>query len=166
MLVSVMVVLGVAQTVFPGMIDALERHPGGAWWRAGTALAVQSSGWFQILFNVTALAVVAPVAERRLGAGRMVLVFAVSGVAAQAVSLASWSPHGGGDSVAICGLVGALATSYALRGSLPALRRLVLLIPAAGLLLCLVTNNHGAGLVAGCVLGVGMAVPVRQPLAA
>ncbi|MEU5436052.1 rhomboid family intramembrane serine protease [Streptomyces sp. NPDC020719] len=165
-LVSVMAVLGLAQTVFPSMIGALERHPGGEWWRAGTALAVQSSGWFQILFNVAALAAVAPVAERRLGPWPMVLAFTVSGVVAQAVSMAGWSRHGGGDSVAICGLVGALAVSYARHGNLPALRRLVLLIPAAGLLLCLMTNNHGAGLLAGCALGVGLAVPVRQPLTA
>ncbi|MFG2149047.1 rhomboid family intramembrane serine protease [Streptomyces sp. NPDC048696] len=165
-LVSVMAVLGLAQTVFPSMIGALERHPGGEWWRAGTALAVQSSGWFQILFNVAALAAVAPVAERRLGPWPMVLAFTVSGVVAQAVSMAGWSRHGGGDSMAICGLVGALAVSYARHGSLPALRRLVLLIPAAGLLLCLMTNNHGAGLLAGCALGVGLAAPVRQPLTA
>ncbi len=36
-LVATMVVLGVAQTTAPAMIDALERHPHGAWWRAVTA---------------------------------------------------------------------------------------------------------------------------------
>lgn len=60
LLVAAMVVLGVAQTAFPAMIDALERHPSGAWWRAVTALMVQSSGWFQLLFNLAALVVVAP----------------------------------------------------------------------------------------------------------
>ncbi|MEU5191621.1 rhomboid family intramembrane serine protease [Streptomyces klenkii] len=161
-LVAAMVVLGMAQMVFPAMVDAMERHPDGAWWRAVTALLVQSSGWFQLLFNLAALVVVTPVAERRFGSWPMVLVFVVSGVAAQAVSMAGWSRQGGGDSVAICGLVGALAAWYAVRGSLVALRRVVLLIPGAGVLLCLLTNNHGVGLLVGCALGVGWATPARQ----
>lgn len=93
----------------------------------------------------------------------MLLVFAVSGVAAQALSMAGWSRQGGGDSVAICGPVAALATWYALRGSLVALRRMVLFIPAAGLVLCLLTNNHGVGLLVGCALGVGLAMSGRRP---
>ncbi|MEV7730404.1 rhomboid family intramembrane serine protease [Streptomyces sp. NPDC087917] len=112
-----MVVLGVAQAVAPAVIDALERHPHGAWWRAVTALMVQSSGWPQLLFNLGALAVVAPVAERQVGPWRMVLIFATSGVMAQAVSMAGWSLQGGGDSVAICGLVGALGTWHLVRGA-------------------------------------------------
>ncbi|MFF9853405.1 rhomboid family intramembrane serine protease [Streptomyces litmocidini] len=165
-LMGVMVALGVAQTVAPGLIDALERHPQGAWWRVVTALMVQSSGWFQLLFNLVSLAVVAPVAERQFGPWRMVLVFAASGVTAQAVSMAGWSPRGGGDSVAVCGLVGALGTWYAARGSVVALRRSALLIPTAGLVLCLPADNHGVGLLVGCVLGAGLVIPVRHRLTA
>ncbi|MEU5583262.1 rhomboid family intramembrane serine protease [Streptomyces huasconensis] len=164
-LVAVMAVLGAAQEAFPGMVDALERRPHGGWWRVGSALLVQSSGWSQLLINLAALAVVAPVAERQFGSWRMLMVFATSGVAAQAVSMASWSPQGGGDSVAICGLVGALATCYAVRGSAGALR-MAALIPAAGLVLCLLANNHGVGLLVGCVLGVELTTPARPPLAA
>ncbi|MER7540535.1 rhomboid family intramembrane serine protease [Streptomyces sp. NPDC097704] len=163
-LVATMVVLGVAQTAAPAMIDALDRHPHGEWWRAVTALMVQSSGWFQLLFNLAALAVVAPLAERQFGSWRTLLVFTASGVTAQAVSMAGWSLQGGGDSVAICGLVGALATWYAARGSVVALRRVALVVPAAGLVLCLLTNNHGVGLLVGSVLGVGLAIPARPPL--
>jgi rhomboid protease GluP len=157
-LVSVMVVFGVVQTVFPSVIEALQRQPGREWWHALTALLVQSSGWPQLLFNLAALAVAAPVAERELGTGWMLLVYGVSGVAAQAVSMAAWSPHGAGNSVAICGLVGALAVRYALRGRDTGLRRLVLLIPTAGLVLCLLANNHGVGLLVGCALGTGLAL--------
>ncbi|MET7301160.1 rhomboid family intramembrane serine protease [Embleya sp. NPDC005575] len=164
-LVATMVVLGAAQTAAPAMIDALERRPHGAWWRAVTALMVQSSGWFQLLFNLAALAVVAPLAERQFGPWRTLLVFTASGVTAQVVSMAGWSLQGGGDSVAICGLVGALATWYAARGNLAALRRVALVIPAAGLVLCLLTNNHGVGLLVGSALGVGLATPARPPLA-
>lgn len=160
-LVAAMVVLGVVQTAAPVVIDAFERHPHGAWWRAVTALMVQSSGWFQILFNLAALAVVAPLAERQFGSWRTLLVFTASGVTAQAVSMAGWSLHGGGDSVAICGLVGALATWYAARGRVVALRRVTLLIPAAGLVLCLLANNHGVGLLVGSALGAGLVTAAR-----
>ncbi|GAA0315804.1 hypothetical protein GCM10010302_63620 [Streptomyces polychromogenes] len=167
-MVAVMVVLGVAQNVVPGMVGALEREPGGGWWRAVTALGVQSSGWGQLLLNLAALAVVAPVAERQFGAWRTVLVFAVSGVAAQAVSMAGWSPRGGGDSVAICGLVGALAAWYVVRGD-GARRGAALLVPAAGLVLCLLADNHGVGLLVGGGLGAALAglaagAPVEVPL--
>ncbi|WP_159402139.1 MULTISPECIES: rhomboid family intramembrane serine protease [Streptomyces] len=161
-LLAVMVVLGVVQTTVPGTVDALARQPHGAWWRAGTALLVQSSGWFQLLVNLAALAVVAPVAERRFGAWRTVLVLAVSGVTAQAVSMAGWSPRGGGDSVAICGLVGTLAAWYAVRGSAVALRWAALAVPAAGLVLCLLANNHGVGLLVGCALGLVPAARARR----
>ncbi|MER5950959.1 rhomboid family intramembrane serine protease [Streptomyces sp. NPDC001904] len=154
--------LAVAQNVFPGMVDALERHPGGSWWRAVTALGVQSSGWSQIVFNLAALVVVAPVAERRFGPWRMLLVFLVSGVAAQAVSMAGWSRTGGGDSVAVCGLVGALAGWYALRGVRPGARRLAVVVPVAGVVLCLLANNHGVGLVVGAALGTVAGCDVRR----
>ncbi|GAA2082504.1 hypothetical protein GCM10009801_42300 [Streptomyces albiaxialis] len=167
-LVACMAVLGVVQEAVPGMVDALERHPHGEWWRAVTALAVQSSGWPQLLFNLAALAVVAPVAERQFGPGRTLLVFVVSGVAAQAVSMAGWSPRGGGDSVAVCGLVGALAVRYAVaRGGEAVLRRTAPLVPAAGLLLCLLADNHGVGLLVGCALGAtgGLMRPGRTAVA-
>ncbi|MER5889767.1 rhomboid family intramembrane serine protease [Streptomyces sp. NPDC001941] len=165
-LVGLMAAFGVVQTAVPQVIDSLERHPHASWWHAVTALSVQSSGWFQLAFNLLALAAVAPVAERWFGPWKTLLVFAASGVAAQAVSMSGWSPTGGGDSVAICGLLGALSVRYAIRGEAPGLRRVSLLVPAAGLVLCLLANNHGAGLLVGCALGAVLTVPSRSPLAA
>ncbi|MBY8883594.1 rhomboid family intramembrane serine protease [Streptomyces sp. PTM05] len=157
-LVVLMAAMAVVQTIAPAVLHHLERVPDGPWWRAPSALLVESSGWIQILFNLAALIAVAPVAERLFGSVRMLLVYLVSGVAAQAVSLASWSKHGAGNSVAICGLVGALAVVYALRGPDAALRKLALLVPLAGIVLCAITNNHGVGVLVGCVLGVGLAL--------
>ncbi|MFH7598760.1 hypothetical protein WDV06_27240 [Streptomyces racemochromogenes] len=126
---------GVVQTVFPSVIDAPARRPQGERWRAV-----------------------------RFGTRRMLPVFAASGVTAQAVSTAGWSVRGGGDSVAICGLVGALAARYAVRGGAAPLRRGALLVPAAGLVLCLPADHHGAGLVVGCGAGLGLALrgPARE----
>lgn len=145
--------MAVVQTVYPHVLTMLQREPGGGWWRCGTALLVQTSGWVQLLFNLAALVVVAPSAARLFGTVRMLVTFLASGVAAHAVSMfGGWSPTGGGDSVAVCGLVGALAVWYLLRGREP-LRWTLLLVPAAGVVLCLVTNNHGVGVLAGCAFG-------------
>jgi rhomboid protease GluP len=156
-LVAAFAVMGVWQTVHPAIIGTLQRDPDGGWWRIVTALLVQSSGWFQMVFNFAALVVVAPVAARTLGNLRALAVYLIAGVAAQAVSAAGWSPHGGGDSVAICGLVGALAVGYGLRGTRRELRLAALAIPAAAVVLCVLTNNHGIGLAVGCVLGLPLA---------
>ncbi|MEU3777727.1 rhomboid family intramembrane serine protease [Streptomyces sp. NPDC032472] len=157
-LCGLMATMAVIQTLAPAVMPHLERVPDGEWWRAVTALLVQTSGWGQLGFNLAALAVVAPAAERRLGGLLMLAVFLASGIVAQAVSMAGWSVHGGGDSVGICGLVGALAVECALgRGQRPRpLRLLSLLVPAAGVVLCLLENNHGMGLLAGSAAGVAV----------
>ncbi|MFJ8313066.1 MULTISPECIES: rhomboid family intramembrane serine protease [unclassified Streptomyces] len=155
---AVMAAMAVVQSAAPAVMDHLQREPGGPWWRAVTALLVQTSGWFQLGFNLAAVLVIAPVAQRLLGPVLMPLVFLVSGVAAQAVSMAGWSVTGGGDSVGLCGLVGALAVARALCATDPVTRRPSLLVPAAGLVLCALSNNHGVGVVTGCVLGAAAVV--------
>ena len=158
-LVALLTVMAVVQVAHPAVIGDLQREPGGGWWRVVSALLVQSSGGFQLVFNLAALIVVAPIAERTIGPAATLAVYLIAGVTAQVVSAAGWSRHGGGDSVAICGLVGALAVLYALRGPRVWLRRLALLIPAAAVvLLLLLTNNHGVGLAVGCVLGLPLAL--------
>jgi rhomboid protease GluP len=107
----------------------------------------------QIACNLPALLVVGAVAEHVMGRWRMLAAFLLPGLLAQWVSLAAWSPSGGGgDSVAICGLVGALTTTAAL--TLPFRTTwIALLVPPAGLVLCVLHNNHGVGVVTGCVVG-------------
>ncbi len=164
---AVMVVL---QYAVAGLAGELMRRPGaltdGQAWRIFTALFIQSSGAVQIAVNLSALLVAGAVAEWVLRPRRWLLVYFASGLVANYVSLEGWSRHGGGSSVAICGLVGALAAITLLRGAEPAgtLRRLRLLslaLPAAGLFLCLLHNNHGAGLLTGYVLGAVIAVTAR-----
>uniref|UniRef100_A0AAU2V7P1 Rhomboid family intramembrane serine protease n=1 Tax=Streptomyces sp. NBC_00003 TaxID=2903608 RepID=A0AAU2V7P1_9ACTN len=156
-MVALMAAMAVVQTLAPSVMDHIQREPGAPWWRSVTALLVQTSGWVQLTFNLAAIVAITPVAQRRLGPVWMPLVFLASGVTAQAVSMAGWSVTGGGDSVALCGLLGALATTQTLRPSpLPA-RLLPLLIPVAGLALCALSNNHGVGILAGCVLGAPLA---------
>ncbi|WP_432101913.1 rhomboid family intramembrane serine protease [Streptomyces sp. bgisy091] len=148
-LVGVMAAMAVVQAVAPGVVPRLERSPDGASWRVVTALLVQTSGWGQLVFNLAALVVVAAAAERRLGSVWMPVVFLLSGVAAHWVSTLGWSVYGGGDSVGVCGLVGALAAYHALTTR----HLLVLLVPVSGVVLCLMQNNHGIGVLSGVVLG-------------
>jgi rhomboid protease GluP len=157
-LAVLMAVMTVVQVVHPAVIGALERDPGGAWWRCLTALLVQSDGWTQIIFNYAALVVIAPFTERMLGSGPAALVYLGSGVAAHIVSTAGWHPVGAGNSVALCGQLAACATLYIARGPDRTLRRQLLMIPAATVILCALTNNHGIGLLAGCLFGVAFAV--------
>lgn len=169
-LFAVMAAMAVVQYAVPGVVEGLMRRPGalsdGQWWRAGTALLVQSSGITQIAFNLSALLVIGAVTEAVLGRWRTLGVFLASGVLAHVVSLAGWAPNGGGDSVAICGLLGALAVTCLLGRSTPGVTAKdiwpVLLIPAAGTFLCLLENNHGAGLVAGCLIGLALALRGRE----
>lgn len=164
-LVVLMAAMAAAQTVAPALVGRLERDPDGGWWRNLTAMLVQSDGWTQILFNFAALVVVAPIAARTIGNLWTLAVYLVAGLAAHVVSTAGWSPHGAGNSVAICGLVGALAVGYALRGAQRSLRLLALLVPAATVVLCAAANNHGAGLAAGCLFGLLLAyLPVFRPV--
>jgi membrane associated rhomboid family serine protease len=164
-LAALMAVMAVVQIVHPSVIGTLERDPGGAWWHCVTALLVQSDGWEQIIFNYAALVAIAPFAERMVGSRPAALVYLVSGVAAQAVSTAGWYPIGAGNSVALCGQLAACATLYILRGPDPALRHRLLLIPTAALILCALTNNHGIGLLTGCVFGATFAALNRWPVA-
>jgi membrane associated rhomboid family serine protease len=52
---------------------------------------VQSSGGFQLIFNLAALIVVAPIAERVLSAATTLAVFLLAGVTSHVVSTAGWA---------------------------------------------------------------------------
>lgn len=164
---TVTTVMALLAIPFPGLVDTLGRDPhalaDGQWWRLVSPLLVQSSGWVQATLNAAAMLVVGPIAEQALGRTRWLVIYLGSGIAAHAVSMAGWSPFGGGNSVAICGLVAAMAVLYLIQAG-PAWRAARLLagmVPLAGLILCAVRNNHGIGLVAGSVFGVLFAVLPR-----
>ena len=162
-LAVLMAVMAAVQVVHPSVVGALERDPAGAWWHSVTALLVQSDGWPQIIFNFAALVAIAPFAERMIGGWRAALVYLGSGIAAQVVSTAGWYPVGAGNSVALCGQLAACATLYLHRGPNRTLRRRLLMIPAATVVLCALTNNHGIGLLAGCAFGAAFAA-LRFPV--
>ncbi|WP_290857186.1 rhomboid family intramembrane serine protease [Hamadaea sp.] len=101
----------------------LGRDPAGfsadGWWHLFSSLFVQSDGWAQLVFNLLTLAVFGYLVEVHLGRWRWSVLYLGAGLLGQALGYA-WEPPGGGNSVAVCGLVGGLATAVLLgRGALP-----------------------------------------------
>ncbi|NUO56270.1 MAG: rhomboid family intramembrane serine protease [Hamadaea sp.] len=145
-----------------GVLRALERDPagfsaGGAG-RLVTALLVQSDGWAQLVFNLLTLAVFGYLVEAYLGRWRWSVLYVGAGLLGQALGYA-WEPPGGGNSVAVCGLVGGLAAAVLLnRATLP---------PNAGLFATLyavaLTGTHFGGWIA-VVIGVVVVVAVNGVL--
>ncbi|MEU3454498.1 rhomboid family intramembrane serine protease [Micromonospora sp. NPDC006766] len=107
----------------PSVMRALQRDPDGLsvrhWWRLASPLLVQSDGPAQLVFNLVTLAVFGVLAERALGRARWLVLYLGAGLLGQALGYA-WEPPGGGNSVAVCGLVGGIATALLRgRGGLP-----------------------------------------------
>jgi membrane associated rhomboid family serine protease len=108
----------VLQFPFPVLLASLRRDPGGLaagqWWRLVTPLVVQDGGVLGTISNLAFLAVLGTLAERRLGAWRWVALYLLGGAAGEAAGYA-WEPHGAGNSVALCGLAGAILAIALLR---------------------------------------------------
>ena len=101
------------QVPFPAVLTSLQRTPAvrdGEVWRIGTSLLVQDGGWFGTLSNLLFLLVVGAVAERVLPRWLWLVCYLAGGLTGQLFGLA-WQPVGGGNSVAICGLAGALVAA-------------------------------------------------------
>jgi membrane associated rhomboid family serine protease len=116
MTLAVLLVTGAmaaAQAADPALLDHLERTPAelhGEWWRIGTALLVQDGGVIGALSNLAFLAAVGAVAEQVLSRPAWLAQYLGVGMAAGLVGDA-WQPVGGGDSIAVCGLAGAVAVA-------------------------------------------------------
>jgi hypothetical protein len=108
------------QAFWPAVLTSLERTPAvrdGEVWRLVTSLLVQDGGWAGGVSNLLFLLVVGAVAERVLPRWLWGLCYLAAGLTGQLVGLA-WQPIGAGNSVAVCGLAGALVA--ALLGGWPA----------------------------------------------
>lgn len=102
-----------AQFLVPGMLAHLERAPAGLhgdWWRTGSSLFVQDGGVAGTISNLLFLVLVGAVAEQVVSRSRWLLCYFATGLVGEVAGYA-WQPHGGGNSVAICGLAGAVAVA-------------------------------------------------------
>lgn len=120
---------GVLQALVPGMLGALERTPAGLhgdWWRSLTSLFVQDGGVAGTVSNLAFLLVMGVLAEQFLGPGRWLVCYFGAGLAGELVGYA-WQPRGAGNSVAVCGLAGALVVALAAGTAVPRLAPMVVL---------------------------------------
>ncbi len=152
--VAVVTVTRGAQLALPGWYDALARHPGGAPWRAVTALIAYDDGWVQFLSIVLGALALGFIAERRFGTRLWAAILIICGLAGQAVAL-RWQPEGAGSSVAIAGWLGAVMAWMAWPGaSIPAPARIgPLVVFALGVWLTLRHDIHGPPILIGGIFG-------------
>ncbi|MFL5883284.1 MAG: rhomboid family intramembrane serine protease, partial [Actinomycetota bacterium] len=134
----------------PGVLEALQRTPQGLHgerWRTFTTLMVQDGGVVGTLSNLAFLLVMGVVAEQVLEAWRWLVCYFGAGLAGELAGYA-WQPHGAGNSVAVCGLAGALVVALLAGSPVPRLVPMVLLYWCGALL----SVRWGAGpLVVGIV---------------
>jgi membrane associated rhomboid family serine protease len=156
--------------VIPGMLAGWQRAPQGLhgdWWRTFTALLVQDGGVAGTISNLAFLLVLGAMAEQVLGPGRWLACYVGAGLVGELAGYA-WQPRGAGNSVAICGLAGALTVALLVGARAPRLAPVVLVYWCGALL----ATRWGPGLllvgVAGGVvvqLALGRGVPVGRPVA-
>lgn len=109
--VAVTAAVNVIQLAVPGTLENLERTSAGLhgdWWRTGTALLVQDGGVFGTVSNLLFLTLIGAAAEQVMSRRRLVATYIGIGMVGEVFGYL-WQPTGGGNSVAICGLSGALA---------------------------------------------------------
>ncbi len=104
------VVFGVAGLLVPAVLAAMQRTPDALHaqpWRWVTSLLVQDGGVPGTVSNLLFLLVIGAAAEQVLTRRAVLGLYLAAGLAGQ-VAGQFWQPIGGGNSVAVCGLVGGL----------------------------------------------------------
>jgi membrane associated rhomboid family serine protease len=148
--------MSLAQAADGDLLGSLERTHAelhGEEWRIVTALFVQDGGVLGAVSNLFFVAVVGAVAEQVLSRPRWLVQYLGVGLLTELVAYA-WQPVGGGNSIAVCGLAGAVAVaSWREDPRLPALSAPVLLLWCGALL-----GTEVPALVAVGVVAAGLAV--------
>jgi rhomboid protease GluP len=139
------------QAVVPGLLGALQRTPAalsGEYWRLISPIIINRGGWKEITVNLLGLAVVGALVEGTWGRRPWPIFYLTGAIVGEGAGLA-WRPYGAGSSVAICGLLGALAIWLLGRVEARAGRLCGAAILLGGLVLTGLRNLHGPPLLAG-----------------
>ncbi len=146
------------QFVVPGLLETLQRDPAmlaqGQVWRFVTAWLVQADGVPQILVNFPALLVAGTLCEWLFSWRVWASAYVMGGLVGEIFGLV-WQPVGGGNSVAILGLVGVLLVRMTVWQGHNGVQRFA--SPVLGLLigawLIVMRDIHGPALLAGYAVG-------------
>ncbi|MEV4537414.1 rhomboid family intramembrane serine protease [Asanoa sp. NPDC049518] len=114
---AVTAAFSLSQFAFPAVLTTLQRTPAirdGQVWRLFTSLLVQDGGWFGTISNLLFLLLIGALAELTVRRWLWATCYFGCGLAAEGIALA-WQPFGGGNSIAICGLAGALTVALLTR---------------------------------------------------
>jgi len=141
------------QFFFPSLLPLFERNYerflAGDWWRLVTSLFVQDGGIAGSIFNLVSLILVGVVAERLWGSRRWLVIFFTGGLLSQLIAFA-WQPIGAGNSVANFSLARSVAVFCLTLLDAPRIVKVAATLAlAAGLILLLLTDIHGAAMLFG-----------------
>ena len=167
-LIVVVLVAALAQRLWPGWLPALRRDPvafaEGEWWRLPTALFAYDDGAVQIVPIAAGLAILGVIGEPVFGPLRWLAIWCIAGLVGHAVGL-WWQPVGAGSSVAVAGLLGAVAAWALLpQTAVPLFARAgptVVFVGAA--ILCLLRDIHGPPVFVGAALAMVFLLLPRVP---
>lgn len=142
---------------WPELGPLLERDPSmleGEWWRFVTSWLVMTDGWGQIVVNSIGLLIYGTLVEGTIGRKWWIVAYVVAGLAGEVVGI-FWQPVGGGNSVAICGLIGLYSVWTTLGPSKAGAPPILGTVVWGGIGLWLITHSdiHGAALCAGFIVG-------------
>ena len=150
-------VTGAMYFIWPELGPALERSPSmlhGEWWRFVTTWLVLTDGWIQVALNSAGLLIYGVLVERSIGRIWWIIAYVGAGLVGEIAGI-FWQPIGGGNSVAVCGLIGLYSVLTSFRPARSGAPPVIGTVVWGGLGLWLLTHAdiHGAALAAGFVIG-------------
>jgi rhomboid protease GluP len=150
---------------YPTVTMTLERRPtlleSREWWRLLSPILVNPEGWRQVAVNAIGLVAVGTALEL-LSNARTWLASYLGGAVCGEVAGLAWQPTGAGSSVAICGLLGALAVTLWRRVPTMAARVGAAVLLGMGAALTYASNLHGPPILAGAVVAMLLDRRARQ----
>jgi hypothetical protein len=162
-LLAVVAVPSLTELGWHGIYTALSRQPGQIkdhheYWRLLTGSIVQDGGLAGTVFNLLVLFVIATVAVDAWGPGRAIGLF-VTGVAGfNLIATYAFAAPGGGNSAATIFLGTTLAGLAVVRRRTAQALAAAAVTVVAGVVLIAVNDAHGIPILAGPVIGAGLAV--------
>jgi membrane associated rhomboid family serine protease len=137
---------------FPQFQAALERTPAitHEWSRFITPVFINPEGALQIVLNFAGIALLGALIERRFSALRWLMIYFGSAFAGELAGHA-WKPIGGGSSVGVAGLLGAVAALIAYSRA-PQARIGAAVIVFGAITLTYFRDLHGPPILIGCAL--------------